>query len=76
MSVLVCKNFLASWLTGSQAYHGNVDTPLPIGRSWKQSWLLEVMGTLPLAPGPSTRPGDQRYIFAGKFSLDRSFPFL
>lgn len=75
MSASGCRNFLTSWLTGSQAYRGNVDTPLPIGTGWMQSWPSEAVGAMPLVPGPSTQPGDQRYIFAGKFSLDRSFAF-
>lgn len=75
MSASGCRNFLTSWLTGSQAYRGNVDTPLPIGTGWMQSWPSEAVGAMPLVRGPSTQPGDQRYIFAGKFSLDRSFAF-
>lgn len=75
MSVSVCRNFLTSWLTGSQAYRGNVDTWLP---RKGLDVVLALGGNGRLAttvPGPSAQPGDQRYIFAGKFSLDGSFGF-
>lgn len=41
VSVSVCRNLLTSWLTGSRAHGGNVDTGLPRRAGWGPgSWRL------------------------------------
>lgn len=72
-SVLVCRNFLTSWLTGSQAHGGNVDTGLPRRAGWGPgSWRLWDVCHHHAGAKCSVRTSKVDF-FSGKFSLDGSF---